>query len=142
MVQIDENGEEVAMSLPYSRRTLIKAIISILGDDTVIYSVFFPFKQSMWRKIQDLMLASVYKGNSKVHKFLKLPHVLAYDLVGDVVDLFIDLKVDLKGFSASCEFSIFILKNSIMAYYQRPLLPVVVSLKPRKPLLDFNQYSL
>lgn len=56
---------------------IIKAAIQVWGESLIIQLCYFHFKQSMWRKIQDLGLATIYKSDAQVRKFLKLPQVLA-----------------------------------------------------------------
>ncbi len=52
----------------------------------------------MWRKIQDLGLAGIYKSNQKVRNFLKLPQVLAFVPPEDVVQFDV-LKKELGEFA-------------------------------------------
>jgi len=70
---------------------LIKAVRNVWPNVT-IYLCFFHFKQSMWRKIQELGLAGSYKSDESVRKLLKLPQILAFVPVADVQDLFHDIK--------------------------------------------------
>jgi hypothetical protein len=51
-----------------------------------IYLCFFHFKQSMWRKIQELGLAEAYKSNEEIRKTLKLPQILAFVPISDLVE--------------------------------------------------------
>lgn len=75
---------------------LIKAA-RVIWPDVSIYLCFFHFKQSMWRKIQELGLAVIYKTNEGVRKQLKLPQILAFVPSVDVSDLFQEMFQELKN---------------------------------------------
>ncbi len=75
---------------------LIKAY-RIVWPDVPIYLCFFHFKQSMWRKIQELGLAGIYMGDEGVRRLLKLPQVLAFVPIADVQDLFHEMKINLQA---------------------------------------------
>jgi hypothetical protein len=59
---------------------------------TQLHGCFFHFKQSMFRRIQDLGLVPAYMSNDGIRKLLKLPQVLAYIPVTHVFDTFQTLK--------------------------------------------------
>ncbi|CAF0940504.1 unnamed protein product [Brachionus calyciflorus] len=43
-----------------------------------VFGCFFHLKQSMWRKITDLGLKTIYNDDEKVREILKLPQSLAF----------------------------------------------------------------
>ena len=63
---------------------LIKAV-KVVWPELRIYLCFFHFKQSVSRKIQELGLAGIYKSSPEVRKILKLPQILAFVPVSDLV---------------------------------------------------------
>ena len=67
----------------------------------------------MWRKIQELGLAGIYKSDEKVRKILKLPHILAFVPAEDVPDLFRDFFNELKESTTYCEY-----KPALLEFYQ------------------------
>jgi len=89
---------------------LIKAVRTVWPEVT-IYLCFFHFKQIMWRKIQDLGLAGIYKSDESVRKLLKLLQILAFVPVADVQDLFHHIKSQLQGSTTSY-------KDQIVEFYE------------------------
>ncbi len=67
----------------------------------------------MWRKIQELGLAGIYKSDEKLRKILKLPQILAFVPAEDVPDLFRDLFNELKESTTYLEY-----KPALLEFYQ------------------------
>ena len=76
--------------------SFINACLKVFPS-VLIYLCFFHFKQSMWRIIQELGLATIYMHDAKIRKLLKLPQVLAYIPSDDVIEVFDKLKADLSN---------------------------------------------
>ena len=66
--------------------------VKIVFPLAILFGCFFHFKQSMFRKIQELGLAIIYNNDEHIRKLLKLPQVLAYVPIADVPELFKELK--------------------------------------------------
>ena len=96
--------------------TLIKAV-RIVWPDVPIYLCFFHFKQSMWRKVQELGLAGIYKSNEDVRKLIKLPQILAFVPVEDVSDLFQEIFQDLKQSTSTYQAQLVIFYEYFEKYY-------------------------
>ncbi|RNA09464.1 hypothetical protein BpHYR1_042377, partial [Brachionus plicatilis] len=65
---------------------------------TPINGCYFHFKQSMWRKIQDVGLSEDYRADRKIRSTLLLLQCLAYLPEKDVVSAFDELKESVKKY--------------------------------------------
>ena len=71
--------------------------VKIVFPLAILLGCFFHFKQSMFRKLQELGLAIIYNNDEHIRKLLKLPQVLAYVPFADVPELFKKLKSKLSS---------------------------------------------
>ncbi len=68
---------------------------------SALHGCFFHFKQSMFRRIQDLGLVPAYMSNGDTRKLLKLPQVLAFVPICDVTETFLALKAEVASSSTA-----------------------------------------
>ena len=113
---------------------LIKAV-KVVWPELRIYLCFFHFKQSVSRKIQELGLAGIYKSSPEVRKILKLPQILAFVPVSDLVELFENMFTTLKESDS-------VYKPQLVQFYEyfenyyvgvNPVPKKTVGRKPRNP---------
>ena len=86
----------ISISIDF-KKAFINAISHVFPE-TIIYLCYFHFKSSMWRRITDEGLRNAYVNNEATRKILKLPQVLAFVPIDDVVIIFKKIKLDCANF--------------------------------------------
>ena len=86
----------------------------------------------VWRKNQELGLAGIYKSSEHIRKLLKLPQILAFVPVEDVVDLFQEIFLSLRELESDYKGKIVEFYEYFEKYYVGGILEVNKS-RGRKP---------
>ena len=79
------NLDPVTVNLDFEL-AVIKAIKSVFGEHVHIQGCFYHLTQNTWRKIQDLDLATTYKGEKDIKLFCGMMDALAFLPCGQVKD--------------------------------------------------------
>ena len=104
----------------------------------------------MWRKIQELGLAAIYKTNEGVRKQLKLPQILAFVPSVDVSDLFQEMFQELKNSTSNYQAQLVEFYEYFEKYYvgssvakkSRGRQPKIPKVEIMQPIFSIEQWSV